>query len=288
MPCMSLDALDQEKNAVPGQLEISSFRKKIWDYYHRYGRSFPWRETEDPYSILVSELMLQQTQTERVIKKYGPFLDEFPDWAALADAPLSQVLRRWSGLGYNKRALGLKRIAEIIHRENHDTLPGEPEFLLGLPMVGPATAGSLQAFIFNRPVAFIETNIRRVILHHFFHGMEGVHDRDVLEYVGLSLDETNPRHWYYAMMDYGVYLKYAIENPNRKSAHYRRQSPFENSNRQIRGRLVAVLAETGPMTEEKLRQSLSEFEKTRVRDCLRELAREGFLSAEGGRYGIRE
>lgn len=273
---------------MPDKTEIREFRKKIWDYYRRYGRPFPWRETDDPYSILVSELMLQQTQTERVMKKYGPFLEEFPDWAALAGAPLSRVLQMWSGLGYNRRALGLKGIAEIVHRERAGELPDDPDFLISLPMVGPATVGSLQAFIFNRPVAFIETNIRRVIIHHFFSDSEGVHDREVLEYVGFVLDEADPRHWYYALMDYGVYLKYAITNPNRKSLHYRRQSPFENSKRQIRGRLITLLTEKGPLPEDYIHELLSGFEKKRVAGCLKELAGEGFLTAERGYYGIRD
>jgi len=270
------------------QNAVEDFRKKIWDYYRNYRRPFPWRDTDDPYGILVSELMLQQTQTERVVKKYEPFLSDFPTWAALSDAPLSGVLRRWSGLGYNRRALGLKRIAEIIHREHDDALPDDPEFLISLPMVGPATAGSLQAFIFNKPVVFLETNIRRVLIHHFFSDRDGIRDREVLSCAEQVLDHENPRHWYYALMDYGVYLKYAVINPNRKSAHYRRQSPFENSNRQIRGRLIALLTEKGPLSRQGIYSMLPGFEMGRIDSCLEQLSGEGFLVAERDSYGIRK
>src|SRR6056297_3206775 len=167
---------------------IARFQKGIWNYYNEYGRPFPWRDTNDPYQILVSELMLQQTQTERVLKKYQPFLERFPGYAELAEAPLADVLSLWQGLGYNRRALGLKRIAELVKSKHADILPADPDILLSFPMIGPATAGSLQAFIFNKPVAFIETNIRRVILYCFFDSKDGVQDSEVLDMVTQVLD----------------------------------------------------------------------------------------------------
>ncbi len=265
---------------------VYNFRTRIWNYYREYGRLFPWRDTDDPYEILVSELMLQQTQTERVLKKYGPFLDRFPDYAALAHAELGEVLALWQGLGYNRRALGLKRIAELVHTSYSDTLPDDPEILQSFPMIGVATAGSLQAFVFQKPVSFIETNIRRVILHHFFAEEECVRDTRIMEVVSQVLDTSNPRHWYYALMDYGVYLKYAIPNPNRRSAHYRRQSPFENSNRQIRGALLRVMNGAGPLTKGEICVKMDSFEDERVLSCLAELEREGFIAAENETYRI--
>ncbi len=260
--------------------KISRFRDKIWGYYREYGRPFPWRETNDPYEILVSELMLQQTQTERVLKKYGPFLQAFPDYKTLAEAELGEVLRLWQGLGYNRRALGLKRIAELVHHKFSDQLPDDPDTLQSFPMIGPATAGSLQAFIFNKPVSFIETNIRRVIIYSFFEEETQVSDSQVMEIVTQVLDELDPRHWYYALMDYGVHLKYAVPNPNRRSTHYRRQAPFENSNRQIRGALLRMLNNQGPLPKSEIFSILSRFEKKRVSKCLEELAGEGFLISE--------
>jgi len=267
--------------------DISNLRGKIWRYYREYGRSFPWRDTDDPYRIFVSELMLQQTQTERVLKKYGPFVETFGSFAELAAAPLTSVLQMWSGLGYNRRALGLKESATIIHTDYRDQVPSETADLLRLPMVGPATAGSLQAFVHNIPSVFIETNIRRVIIHFFFREREEVRDREVMEYTAALLDAENPRHWYYALMDYGVYLKYAVPNPNRKSAHYQRQAPFENSNRQIRGALLSLLLRNGQMSTRQIREELTRFEPNRIEKCLRHLEDEGFLAAEGESYRIK-
>jgi len=269
------------------QDDVSAFREKIWNYYREYGRYFPWRDTEDPYSIFVSELMLQQTQTERVLKKYEPFIEEFRGYAALAAAPLSRVLEMWSGLGYNRRALGLKQSAEIIHSRYHDCLPSSTEQLLGLPMIGPATAGSLQAFVYNLPSVFIETNIRRVIIHHFFHGAEQVRDNEVLRYVEAVLDRSAPRQWYYALMDYGVHLKFSIPNPNRRSAHYQKQAPFEDSNRQIRGQLLSLLLREKKMPGADIMKALKRFERDRIEECLQQLESEGFLSAEKEIYRIR-
>lgn len=266
---------------------ISRFQNRIWEYYREYGRSFPWRDTDRPYEILVSELMLQQTQTERVLTKYQPFLDSFPTFKALAEAPLSEVLRLWQGLGYNRRALGLKSIAELVHREYGGGLPDDPETLLTFPMIGPATAGSLQAFIFRKPVVFIETNIRRVILFFFFADQDQVTDSEVLDVVEQLLDKQNPRHWYYALMDYGVYLKYAVPNPNRRSAHYRRQAPFENSNRQIRGSLLRLITAEGPLSGPELAKAMGNFETERIARCLHALEREGFIVAENERYQIK-
>ncbi|HKK66429.1 MAG TPA: A/G-specific adenine glycosylase [Clostridia bacterium] len=265
---------------------VVRFQQRIWNYYHEYGRPFPWRDTKDPYQILVSELMLQQTQTERVLKKYQPFLERFPGYAELATAPLAEVLSLWQGLGYNRRALGLKRIAELVHYNHADILPDDPDILLSFPMIGPATAGSLQAFIFNKPVAFIETNIRRVILYCFFDSKEGVHDSEVLDVATQVLNASDPRQWYYALMDYGVYLKYAVINPNRRSAHYRRQAPFENSNRQIRGALLRVINKKGPLSTDVICGEMSSFEEERVLKCLSDLTKEGFLAAENETYRI--
>ncbi|MFW6361446.1 MAG: A/G-specific adenine glycosylase [Spirochaetota bacterium] len=269
------------------QTRINRFQQRIWNYYRENGRPFPWRDTDNPYEILVSELMLQQTQTERVLKKYQPFLDRFPAFEALAQAPLSEVLQLWQGLGYNRRALGLKRIAELVHTEYGGELPDDPETLISFPMIGPATAGSLQAFIFNRPAAFIETNIRRVVLYFFFESEEKVKDGDVLSVVERVLDRSAPRHWYYALMDYGVYLKYSVPNPNRRSAHYRRQAPFENSNRQIRGALLRLITAEGPLTKAQLTRALNEYDYKRVDSCLNELECEGFIAADKAVYRIK-
>src|ERR1700728_3957745 len=147
---------------------IASFSKTMWDYYTRNGRNLPWREDVTPYGVVVSEIMLQQTQVTRVAAKFNPFLKKFPDFAALAKASTIEVLREWQGLGYNRRGLNLQRLAKIVTEKYGGKLPKMYEELLELPGIGPNTAGSIMAFAFNIPRAFIETNIRSVYIHFFF------------------------------------------------------------------------------------------------------------------------
>jgi A/G-specific adenine glycosylase len=230
--------------------EISSFQSAIYRYFTAYGRDLPWRNTDNPYHILVSEIMLQQTQVERVIDKYGLFLSKFPDFAALSRATLREVLGVWQGLGYNRRAISLMKLAQTVVSRHDGRIPADMEALIKLPGIGRATAGSILAFAFHEPSVFIETNIRRVFIHHFFQDREGVHDDEIRPLVEATLDRSHPRDWYYALMDFGSMLKKEITNPNRKSAHYTRQSPFEGSDRKIRGAILKVLVEKKSMTEE--------------------------------------
>src|SRR3989339_896791 len=139
-------------------VEIAKARTLIWEYYGAHGRAFSWRQTSDPYHIFVSEVMLQQTQTATVEKKYGPFIEKFPSFAALAEAPFAEILPLWRGLGYNRRALALHKSAQIVATQYGGFLPDKPEFLDKLPGIGPATAASICAFAFNKPTVFIETN----------------------------------------------------------------------------------------------------------------------------------
>ena len=267
--------------------EIKKFQTRITDWYTDNRRDFPWRETRDPYRITVSELMLQQTQTERVLKKYPPFIERFPGFKSLSESSLREVLLLWQGLGYNRRARGLREIASTVTAKYNGILPSDTAELEKLPMIGPATAGSIAAFAFNRPVVFVETNIRRVFIHCFYRDAEKVYDRDILPLVGETLDSGNPREWYYALMDYGVMLKKKYPNPNKKSAHYAIQAPFKNSNRQVRGRIIALVAENKGMSGSHL-QDITGFEAGRIEKCLDDLKREGFLSYEKGVYRIKE
>jgi A/G-specific adenine glycosylase len=267
--------------------EIREFRTRIADWYKDNRRDFPWRETSDPYRITVSEIMLQQTQTGRVLKKYPPFIKRFPDFESLSRSSLREVLLLWQGLGYNRRGRALREIAFAVTVKYMGILPSVPEELEKLPMIGPATAGSIAAFAFNRPAVFIETNIRRVFIHCFYPDAENVNDRDILSLVEETLDTKNPREWYYALMDYGVMLKNKYPNPNKKSAHYTLQPPFENSNRQIRGRIIALMAENEEMGFARIIDNL-EIGSDRIDKCLAELEKEGFLSCENGVYKIKE
>jgi len=264
---------------------IRSFQKIIYQHYQKHGRTLPWRKTGDPYHILVSEIMLQQTQVDRVFKKYEQFINEFPDFSALAKAPLRRILKTWQGLGYNRRALSLKRIAQTIVTKYNGALPSSLDGLVKLPGIGNTTASEILTFAFNQPTVFIETNIRSVFIHFFFHTMNDVRDAEILDLVEKTLDGSNPRKWYYALMDYGATLKKAYQNPARRSYHYRPQSPFNGSNRQIRGMILKTLALKRSLTEKELVQKLL-MSPERIKSNLITLEQEGFILKKGRKLTI--
>jgi A/G-specific adenine glycosylase len=229
--------------------------------------------------------MLQQTQVDRVIEKFKEFLTAFPDFPTLAKAPLPKLLKIWQGMGYNRRALLLRKLAQVVVAEHQGRLPSDPEKLIALPCIGPYTAGAVAAFAFNKPVIFMDTNIRRVYIHEFFRDKQGVHDDELLPLVGKTLDAKDPRKWYNALMDYGTMLKKEHGNPNQRSLHYTRQSPFENSNRQVRGRIVKVLVKGSPQTAARIVRETG-MDAERVTMNLEQLAREGFIVKRNNRYLI--
>jgi len=220
---------------------LARFRTIILHHYLHHRREFPWREEISPYRVLVSEVMLQQTQTSRVVPVFGRFIGVFPDFGSLADAPFARVLGLWKGLGYNRRARYLQETAARVVGEYGGILPDDPDVLATFPGIGPATAASTCVFAFNRPQAFIETNIRTVFLHFFFPDASAVHDRHIMPLVDSTLEMEPPRDWYYELLDYGVLLKRIVGNAGRRSSHYQRQSPFAGSDRQVRGRILQLL-----------------------------------------------
>ncbi len=250
------------------------FRSLVWKYYARNKRPMPWRNIDDPYRVLVSEIMLQQTQVNRAEVKYEEFTKRFPTLKELARAPLKDVLAAWQGLGYNRRALLLHKLAQDVVRNHNGNIPREFRQLAGLPGIGKATAGSMLAFAFNKPAVFIETNIRSVFIHHFFKGKKEVSDEDILPYVAETVDVKNPREWYYALMDYGVYLKTRFPNPSRKSKHYVRQSAFRGSDRQIRGMIVRKLVGV-PVCRKSALVAFVGGDAQRVEHILHKLVQEG-------------
>ncbi len=264
----------------------------IWSFYRSEGRDFPWRATDNPYEILLSELMLQQTQTERVLPKYRLFLSLWPTFRAMAESSLSELLSAWRGLGYNRRALALRTIAQRSESFGW-TLPADYETLLTFPMIGPATAAALMAFSYRKPAIYLETNIRRVLIHQFHPGEERIPDSVLREELKELLEfQQDVKHWYYALMDYGVHLKRVLVNPNRRSAHYSRQARFEGSNRQIRGLLLVAFTEQGSLDFESLCERIA-FPRERIEQCLTALIREGFVQESSSvsespliRYGI--
>jgi A/G-specific adenine glycosylase len=229
--------------------------------------------------------MLQQTQVERVIEKYKEFLAAFPDFPSIAKAPLAKLLRIWSGMGYNRRALSLKSLAQKVLEEHQGRLPPDQEKLLALPGIGKYTAGAVTAFAFNKPVVFMDTNIRRVYIHEFFHDREDIHDDEIMPLLEQTMDAGNPRKWYNALMDYGTMLKREQVNPNRRSTHYTKQSPFENSNRQVRGSILKLLVKEAPLTRLQI-VTKTGMDPDRVKKNLELLAEEGFIKKKGRVYFV--
>ncbi|HID20498.1 MAG TPA: A/G-specific adenine glycosylase [Methanophagales archaeon] len=277
-------ALSIRKNKLTADA-IHAFQNSIYAYYHEYGRKLPWRETNNPYHILVSEIMLQQTQVERVIEKYNEFITAFPDFHSLAQAPLQEILKVWHGLGYNRRALALKKIAEIVVTTYNGTLPSSLDVLMKLPGIGKYTASAITTFAFNHPTVFIETNIRTVFIYFFFHDKDEINDSEIVPLVEKTLDTEHPRTWYYALMDYGVMLKKQYQNPNRRSAHYHKQTPFKGSNRQLRGMILKALTRESSMSERELVQTLK-TDPERVKSILVQLQNEGFIRKSRNNYRI--
>jgi A/G-specific adenine glycosylase len=264
---------------------VRVFQKIICAYYRQNPRDLPWRRTRNPYRILISEMMLQQTQVGRVLGKYKLFVRRFPGFPSLAKAPIREILEVWQGLGYNRRALALKKIADIVTKDYHGKLPVQEQHLLKLPGIGRYSASAIVAFAYNKPSLFIETNIRRVFIHFFFHDRENITDAEIMPLVARTLDTANPREWYYGLMDYGVMLKEKIKNPNTRSAHYRRQTPFQGSNRQIRGRILGTLVRNPDISRNGLIRELR-MDPLKVERNLEQLFQEGFLKKKGKSYVI--
>jgi len=260
-----------------------AFQKFIWQFYADHARQFPWRSTHDPYAIVVSEIMLQQTQTYRVEPKFIDWMLAFPSFEMLAQATLRDVLSAWQGLGYNRRGMALHKIAQIVMQEHAGHLPQDPAVLQTFPGIGKATAASICAFAFNMPTVFIETNIRAVYIHTFFRQHDEVTDKQLIPFVEQTLDHSNPREWYYALMDYGVHLKKMNKNPARKSAHHTQQSRFEGSDRQIRGAIVRLLTQHSSLHKSDLFKCIND---DRVEKIAHQLSAEGLIKFENDHFCI--
>jgi A/G-specific adenine glycosylase len=282
--------------------DLARFVTRVAEQGRTLYRDLPWRDTRDPYAVLVSEVMLQQTQVARVLGRWESWLEEFPTPDSLAAAPLEPVLRAWQGLGYNRRAVALKRAAEEVATRFGGVLPADESLLRSLPGVGPATAAGVRAFAFDELVVYLETNVRAVALHELFADRDGVTDREIAPLLAAAVREAAfrgvaPRTWYYALLDYGAELKRTHPNPSRRSAHHTRQSRFEGSHRQKRAWLLrAVMAEPGRPAES-YAQGLAAAEREAGRDApgsgevaaiLEELADERFLQRSHGVWLLAE
>jgi A/G-specific adenine glycosylase len=267
--------------------QIRALRKAVYRHFALHGRNLPWRKTSSPYNILVSEIMLQQTQVDRVVEKYRGFIRRFPTFASLARASTKEVIGQWQGLGFNRRAIMLQRCAQKVHSEYAGRLPQNPAILQTLPGIGAATAASIAAYAFNQDVVFIETNIRTVFLHHFFRRKTAVSDHELLPLVAQALDRKAPSRWYNALMDYGAMLKKKHANPSRRSAHHAVQSRFEGSDRQVRGKIIKLLLQNNSISINRLATRLA-IDKARCMRICSGLVCEGFLEKKKSGYSLHK
>ena len=268
--------------------DTTQFNEVLWTHYNAHGRhELPWRQPEsdgafDPYKILVSELMLQQTQVSRVILKFHEFIINFPTVGSLATAPLADVLKLWSGLGYNRRAKFLWLAAQKVVTDYAGVIPSALPELISLPGVGSNTAGAILAYAYNEPAEFLETNVRTVYIHHFFNDQTAVPDKLLLERLQATLDREHPREFYWALMDYGSYLKQTVGNASKFSATYAKQSKFKGSKRQIRGQVLRALGD-GPHTAQMLNEMIAD---DRLAAVLNDLVHENLINKTADGYRL--
>lgn len=306
-------------------MDTNPFRTLVRAEGVRLYRDLPWRRTRDPYEIWLSEVMLQQTQVARVKTRWAEWLDRFPSVFALAQAGTAEVLAAWQGMGYNRRALALKEAAERVVSDYDGVFPMDAKELIGLPGIGPATAQGIRAFSFDLPGVYLETNVRTVVLHHLFPDVPSVPDKELAPLVeatcpmapgvadergaeggradgryAVPQDERDtPRSWYYAMLDYGAYLKKTVPNPSRRAKAYARQSKFEGSRRQKRAEIVRQLLDAQSRGEaletSAVHAALCEVEREAgrppvemglVASILEDLSREGFCADCDGFWRI--
>ena len=260
-------------------MKTTEFQELVWEKARELYREMPWRQDTRPYYVLVSEIMLQQTQVDRVIPKFEAFIAAFPDIQSLAAASLSDVLKLWSGLGYNRRAKFLHEAAKKVVTEFGGVFPDTREALVTLPGVGVNTAGALLVYSFNKPAIFIETNVRTVYFHHYFHDHTDVNDKALREIVEQTMDSEHPRQWYWGIMDYGAFLKRQGAGGIDRSRHYKKQSALKGSVREVRGAILKALSVT-KMDEASLRAAT--FNDERFAPALEGLIKDGLVVTSKG------
>ncbi len=266
--------------------QITAFQHTVWDFYRAHKRDMPWRHEPQPYFVLVSELMLQQTQVSRVRQKFASFIRVFPTLGDLAAAPLAAVLEAWSGLGYNRRAKFLWQAAQMVEKDFGGQVPRSLVDLVKLPGVGPNTAGAIMAYAYNEPMVFVETNIRTVYLHHFFASHpHAVSDAELRHIGAATLPLETPREWYWALMDYGTHLKATAGGQLQRVKSYKPQSRFEGSRRQVRGQVLKLLLEYRRLALAELAAFITDDRLPGVCD---DLISEGLLRSQGGQLQLTD
>jgi A/G-specific adenine glycosylase len=284
------------------------------EWFRRHGRNLPWRHTRDPYRILVAELMLQQTQVERVIPKYHAFLALFPTVADLANAPTSAVITAWQGLGYNRRAVYLQRTAHAVQHQYAGEFPRSVAELRALPGIGPYTAGAIACFAFEQDVGFLDTNIRRVIVRLHHDPTTETNERDLWQLAEQLVPQEQGWWWNQAIMELGALICTAQRPkcvqcplrghchdyqarlvadeqllatptpPHKRVAERKKSEPFLGSNRYIRGRIIDALRAQAPQTPEQLcahiQQSYPALDQQRLEHLLHGLMADGLIHSD--------
>ena len=274
---MNTPSLSSLHTAQLSPERVAEVHTSLLQWYAAQKRDLPWRATHDPYAILVSEIMLQQTQVDRVLPKYSQFLAAFPTLSDLANAPTADVISAWVPLGYNMRAVRLQSIARQVLTEHHGRIPDTIEELLTLKGIGRYTAGAIACFAYHKQVATVDTNIRRV-LHRIFLGLDSptpkTNDTQMLTLAEHVLPPDEAYNWNQALMDLGATIctsnnprctqcpvqencaAYAemsqhslfpsgtvlrqLRKVAEKKSGYQSQ-PFTSTNRYFRGRIVDLL-----------------------------------------------
>lgn len=267
-------------------MELKEFKNIINSWYLAHRRDLPWRKTFDPYSILVSEIMLQQTQVSRVLNFYDKFLDRYPTFSSLSIADNKTLYGLWNGLGYWKRALNLRKTAEIIQVKYEGVFPNDIDTLKTLPGVGEYTSAALKCFIYNYPVAFVETNIRKVIKHFFFSETDNVSEKEIYKIADLVLDRDNPREWNYALMDYGS-SEFRLKKVTQKA----KKESFIFSNRYYRGEIIRFITQKGEVSIDDINSLLVEksgieINSSRINSILESLINDELIIYKNDRYYI--
>ena len=262
---------------------IRAFQSLIWNYYRRHARPMPWRESSDPYHIYLSEVMLQQTQVARVLPRYLQYIKRYPTITEVAQAPLSQLLQMWQGLGYNRRAINMGRACRLMATHHSGRIPQRRKELLALPGVGVATAGAILVYAFGQRAPFIETNIRRLFIHFFFAERpltDSIADSEIMPLIEKSLPRRKLRHWFYALTDYGAKLARKSPNPNRRAQAYRQQPPFAGSHRALRGAIIRYVLQEKALSRSLLCEHLPAYGTAQIEQALAELAAEGMITED--------
>ncbi|GAB4216235.1 MAG: A/G-specific adenine glycosylase [Roseiflexaceae bacterium] len=301
--------------------DLATVQTLLREWFASHGRDLPWRHTRHPYRVLVSEIMLQQTQVDRVIPKYLAFLEQFPTVEALARAPTAEVIRAWAGLGYNRRAVNLQRTAQAVVDQYDGNFPQDVAELRRLPGIGPYTSGAVACFAFEQDVAFMDTNIRRVV-QRLFAGPEPAPDAQLQALAEAAVPAGHGWEWNQAIMELGALIctasapacwrcplrehcrDYAARRqadeqsllaapapaaprPLKRVAE-RREAPFVGSNRYYRGRIVDALRQEPPHAPlalaelgRRIKPDFGEADLPWLRGLVEALARDGLIAVEG-------